>query len=122
VRPSPPLLHHARRCGDIPALLQRAETRHCHNSQCATYGLPVNGALELAHHGGQSTNYYAATLEAAPVRAQDTPRRLNRSGIHQDGRQFRRTVRHIIYTKSNSNGNINTNSTLERFISHKQHA
>jgi hypothetical protein len=27
-----------------------------------------------------------------------------------------------ITQKSNSNGNINTNSTLERFISHKQHA
>jgi hypothetical protein len=37
------------------------------------YELPVNGTLELAHHGGQSTNYYAATLEATPVQAQDAP-------------------------------------------------
>jgi hypothetical protein len=51
-------------------------------------------ALELAHHGGRSTNYYAATLEAAPVRAQYVPRRLNGSGIRQDGRQLRSTIRH----------------------------
>jgi hypothetical protein len=78
------------------ALLERAETRYCHDGHCATYGLPVNGTLELAHHGGQSTNYYAATLEAAPVRAQDAPRRLNGSGIRQDGRQFLRTARHTV--------------------------
>jgi hypothetical protein len=77
VRPSPPLPHHAGHCGDIPALLGRTGTRRRHNSHCATYGFFVN-----------------ATLEAAPVRAQDTPRRLNRSGIRQDGRQLRSTVRH----------------------------
>jgi hypothetical protein len=96
VRPSPPLLHHARRCGDIPALLGRAETRHCHNGHCATYGLPANGTLELAPPRRRSTNYYAATLEAAPVRAQDAPRCLSGSGIRQDSHQFHRTVRHTI--------------------------
>jgi hypothetical protein len=50
MRPSPPLPHQAGRCGDIPALLGRAGTRHRHNGHCATYGLPVNGTLELAHH------------------------------------------------------------------------
>jgi hypothetical protein len=60
------------------------------------YELPVNGTLELAHHGGRSTNYYAATLEAAPVRAQDAPRRLSGSGIRQDSRQLHRTVRHTV--------------------------
>jgi hypothetical protein len=74
VRPSPPLQHHAGRCGDIPVLLGRTGTRH--------------------HHDGRSTNYYAAALEAAPVRAQDAPRRLNGSETHQDGRQLRSTVRH----------------------------
>jgi hypothetical protein len=96
VRPSPPLPHHARHCGDIPALLGRAGTRRRHNGHCATYGLPVNGTLELAHHGGRSTNYRAATLEAAPVCAQDAPRRFNGSGIRQDGRQLRSAVRHTI--------------------------
>jgi hypothetical protein len=94
VRPSPPPPHHDGRCGDIPALLGRARTRHRHDGHCATYGLPVNVTLELAHHGGRSTNYYAATLEAAPVRAQYAPRRLNGSGIRQDGRQLRSTIRH----------------------------
>jgi hypothetical protein len=55
---------------------------------------PVNGTLESAHYGGQSTNRYTATLEAAPVRAQDAPRRLNRSGIRQDSRQLHSTARH----------------------------
>jgi hypothetical protein len=94
VRPSPLLPHHARRCGDIPALLGRTGTRHRHNGHCATYGLPVNSTLELAHHGGRSTNYCAAALEVAPVRAQVAPRRLNESGIRQDGRQLRITVCH----------------------------
>jgi hypothetical protein len=34
----------------------------------------------------QSTNRYTVALEAAPVRAQDAPLRLNGSGIRQDGR------------------------------------
>jgi hypothetical protein len=42
----------------------------------------------------QSTNRYTAALEAAFVRAQDAPRRLNRSGIRQYGRQLRSIVRH----------------------------
>jgi hypothetical protein len=94
VRPSPPQPHYAGHCGNIPTLLGRTGTRHLHNGHCATYGL-LNGTLELAHHGGQSTNYCAAALEAAPVRAQDAPRHLNGSGIHQDARQLRSTVRHI---------------------------
>jgi hypothetical protein len=55
---------------------------------------PVSGALESAHCGGQSTNRYTAALEVAPVRAQDAPRCLNRSGIRQDGRQLPSTARH----------------------------
>jgi hypothetical protein len=94
VRPSPPLPRHTGRCGDTPTLLGYAGTRHRHNGHCATYGLPVNDTLELAHHGGRSTNYCAAALEVAPVRAQDAPRRLNGSGIRQDSRQLRSTIRH----------------------------
>jgi hypothetical protein len=93
VRPSPPLLHHAGHCDNIPTLLRRAGTRRRHNYHCARTG-PVSGTLESAHCGGQSTNRHTATLEAAPVRAQDAPRRLNRSGIRQDGRQLRSTARH----------------------------
>jgi hypothetical protein len=93
VRPSPPLPHHAGHCGNIPVLLGCTGTRHRHNGHCATYGSrqqhPRTGLPRR-----QSTNRYTATLEAAPVRAQDAPRRLNRSGIGQDGRQLRSTVRH----------------------------
>jgi hypothetical protein len=94
VRPCLPLPHQARHCGNISALLGHAGTRRLHNSHCASYGSPVNCTLESAHYGGQSTNRYTATLEAAPVRAQDAPRRLNRSGIRQDGRQLHGTARH----------------------------
>jgi hypothetical protein len=48
-------------------------------------GPPVDGTLESAHYGGQTTNHHAATLEAAPVRAQDAPRRPIWGRIHQDG-------------------------------------
>jgi hypothetical protein len=36
--------------------------------------------------GGRTTNRYAATLEAAPVRAQDAPRHPDWSRIRQDSR------------------------------------
>jgi hypothetical protein len=95
------LCGHPRQCStmpdavrDIPTLLGRTGTRHRHNGHCATYGPPVNGTLELAHRGAWSTNCYTDTHEAAPVQAQDAPRRLNRSGIRQDRRQLRSTVRH----------------------------
>jgi hypothetical protein len=93
-RPSPPLPHHTGRCGDIPVLLGRTGTRHRHKAHCVTYGLPVNGTLELAHHIGRSTNHCATALEIAPLRAQDAPRRLNRSRIRQDGRHLHSSIRH----------------------------
>jgi hypothetical protein len=90
VRPSPPLPHHIGHCGDIP------DVRGQDIATTATVPRtsPVSGALESAHCGGQSTNRYTAALEAAPVRAQDAPRCLNRSGIRQDGRQLPSTARH----------------------------
>jgi hypothetical protein len=93
VRPSPPLPHHAGRCGDIPAPLGCAGTRHRHNGHCATYGSHQRHP-RTSTPPRQSANRFVAALEAAPVRAQDAPRRLNRSGIRQDGRQLRNTVRH----------------------------
>jgi hypothetical protein len=89
VRPSPPLLHHAEHCEDIPMLLECTGTRRRHDHHCAAYGPPVDDILESARSGGPTTNHYAATLEAAPVRAQDTPRRLDWSRIRQDGHQLR---------------------------------
>jgi hypothetical protein len=92
--PPPPLPHHAGHYDDIPTLLGHTGTRRPPDRHCAAYGPPVNDTLESAHYGGQSTNHYTTTLEAAPVRAQDAPRRLNRSRIRQDGRQLRGTARH----------------------------
>jgi hypothetical protein len=75
-------------------LLEGTGTGHRHDRHCAAYGPPVGGTLEPARGGGQTTNHYAATLEAAPVRAQDAPRRPDWSRIRQDGRQLRGTARH----------------------------
>jgi hypothetical protein len=77
VRPSPPLPHHTGHCDDIPMLLECTGTRRRHDSHCAAYGPPFDDTLESARGGGRTTNHYAATLEAAPVRAQDAPRRLD---------------------------------------------
>jgi hypothetical protein len=77
VRPSPPLQHHAGRCGDILALLGRTGTRHRHDGHCATYGLPVNGTLELAHHGGpaalRSRSCTSTGRTTAPQWGRDSP-------------------------------------------------
>jgi hypothetical protein len=48
-------------------LLECAGTRRRHDCHCAAYGPLVDGTLESAHYGSQTTNHYAATLEAAPV-------------------------------------------------------
>jgi hypothetical protein len=61
-------------------------------------GPPSTAPSNRPPHGGRSTNRYTTTFEAAPVRAQDATQRLNRSGIRQDGRQLRSTVRHT-YTR-----------------------
>jgi hypothetical protein len=50
--------------------------------------------LPPSFHSGRTTNHYAATLETAPIRAQDAPRCLDRSRICQDGRQLHGTARH----------------------------
>jgi hypothetical protein len=51
---------------------------------------------------GRMTNHYAATLEAAPVRALGMPRRPDWSRIRQDGRQLRGTARHASARRKNS--------------------
>jgi hypothetical protein len=77
-----------------PTLLECTGTGHHHYRHCVTHGPPIDCTLEPAHDGGRTTNHYAATLEAAPVRAQDAPRRPDWSRIRQDGRQLRGTARH----------------------------
>jgi hypothetical protein len=69
-----------------PTLLERTGTGRRHACHCAVYGPPVDGTLESARNGGRTTNHYATTLEAAPVRAEDAPRRPDWSSIRQEGR------------------------------------
>jgi hypothetical protein len=57
-------------------------------------GPPSRAPSNRPTDGGWTTNHYAATLEAAPVRAQDAPRRPGRGRICQDGCQLRGTTRH----------------------------
>jgi hypothetical protein len=77
-----------------PTLLECTGTGHRHDRHCTAYGRPVDGTLEPARGGGRTTNHYATTLEAAPVRAQDATRRPDWSRIRQDSRQLRGTARH----------------------------
>jgi hypothetical protein len=77
-----------------PTLLKCTGTGRRHARHCAAYGSPVDGTLKSARSSGRTTNHYATTLEAAPVRAQDASRRPDWSRIRQDGRQLRSTARH----------------------------
>jgi hypothetical protein len=42
-------------------------------NNCVAYGPPVDGTLESARDDDRTANHYTASLEAAPVRVQDTP-------------------------------------------------
>jgi hypothetical protein len=55
---------------------------------------PLTAPSNRPASGGRTTNHYATPLEAAPVRAQDAPRRPDWSRIRQDGCQLRDTARH----------------------------
>jgi hypothetical protein len=95
------LCGHPRHCSATPGtmttsstLLECTGTGRRHDRYYAAYEPPIDGTLEPACGGGRATNHYAATLEAAPVRAQDAPRRPDWSRIRQDGRQLRGTAFH----------------------------
>jgi hypothetical protein len=97
----PALCGHPRPCSATPGtettsptLLERTGTGRRHACHCASYGPPLTAPSNRPAGGGQTTNLYTTTLESAPVRAQETPRRPNRSEIRQDGRQLCGTARH----------------------------
>jgi hypothetical protein len=77
-----------------PTLLKRTGTGCRHARRCTLYGPPLTAPSSRPTGGGWTTNLYAATLEAAPVRTQDSPRCPNRSEIRQDGHQLRGTAHH----------------------------
>jgi hypothetical protein len=94
VRPSPPLQRHAGYCDDIPDAVGAHGDGTSPCLPCASYGPPLTAPSNRPAGGGRTANLYATTLEVDPVRAQDAPRRPNRSGIPQDSCQLRDTARH----------------------------
>jgi hypothetical protein len=95
------LCGHPRHCSTTPGtvttsptLLERTGTGRRHARHCTSYGPPLTAPSNWPAGGGRTTSLCATTLEVAPVRAQDTPRRTNRSEIRQDCRQLRGTARH----------------------------
>jgi hypothetical protein len=77
-----------------PTLLRRTGTGHRHARRCVSYGPPLTAPSSRPTDGGRAANLYTTILEAAPVWAQDSPRRPNSSEIRQDGRQLRGTAHH----------------------------
>jgi hypothetical protein len=108
--PSPSALcSHPRHCNTTPStvttsptLLKRTGTGRRHDHHCTSYGLPLTPPSSRLAGGGRTTNLYATTLEAAPVRAQDSPRHPSRSEIRQDNHLLRGTVRHTSTRRRNS--------------------
>jgi hypothetical protein len=85
-----------------PTLLERARTGRRHARRCASYELPLTAPSSRPTGGGRTANLYATTLEAAPVWAQDSPRRPTRSGIRQDSHLLHGIVRHASTCRRNS--------------------
>jgi hypothetical protein len=86
------LCGHPRPCSATPrtatallTLLEHTGTGHRHTCHCASYGCPLTAPSNRPTGGGRTANLYATTLKAAPVRAQDAPRR-------HDLTRFARTV------------------------------
>jgi hypothetical protein len=85
VRPSPPLQRHCSAtpgtAATSPTLLRCTGARHSHDRYCASYGLPSTAPSSQPAGSGRTSKLYMTTLEAAPVRAQDSPRCPNGSKI-----------------------------------------
>jgi hypothetical protein len=95
------LCGHPRRCSATPRtattslmLLERTGTGCRHTCRCTSYGPPWTTPSSRPKDNGRRANRYTTTLEAAPVRAQDAPRRHDWNKIRQDGRQLPGTARH----------------------------
>jgi hypothetical protein len=56
-------------------LWKRTGTGRHHDHRCTSYGLSLTPPSSRPADDGRTVNHYAITLEAAPVRAQDSPRR-----------------------------------------------
>jgi hypothetical protein len=94
VRPSPPLQRHAMHCYNHSDAVEHAGTGRCHTHYCTPYGSPSTAPSSSPED--TPVNYYASTLEVAPVQIQGAPRRHDWSRIRQDNRQLPGTVCHTI--------------------------
>jgi hypothetical protein len=95
------LCGHPRPCSTTPrtaattqVLLERTGAGRRHTCRCTSYGPPSTAPSSLFADDDRTVNHYATNLEAAPVRAQDAPRRHDWIEIRQDGRQLHGTARH----------------------------
>jgi hypothetical protein len=82
-RSPPTMCGHPHHCAAIPgtaasspALWEPNTTGHRHARRCAASGLPSAEPSSQCTDGDQTRSSRAATLEAAPRRAQDSPRHL----------------------------------------------
>jgi hypothetical protein len=94
VRPSPPLQRRAGYYDDIPNAVEAHGDMTSPRPPLYLVRTPSTPPSSRPADGGRAANLRTTTLEAAPVWAQDSPRRPNRSEIRQDGRQLHGTVRH----------------------------
>jgi hypothetical protein len=83
---------HAAHCCNYSNAVEHAGTGCRHACHCTSYG-PLSTAPSILL-GAALVNHYASTLEAAPIRVQDAPRRRDWSKIRRDGHQLYGTVRH----------------------------
>jgi hypothetical protein len=103
-RPSPSLsvlCGHPRHCSatprtatTLPTLLERTGIGRRHDHRCTSYEPPWMTPSSRPADDGRTANHYTTTLEAAPVRALDAPRRHDWNKIRQDSRQLRGPTYH----------------------------
>jgi hypothetical protein len=77
-----------------PSLLERRRAGRRHTCHYTPYGPPSTTTSSLSADDDRTANHCATTLEAAPVRAQDTPQHHDWNEIREDGRQLHDTARH----------------------------
>jgi hypothetical protein len=92
VQPSLLLSRHVAHCYNYSNTIEHAGTGRRQAYHCTSYG-PLSTAPSSPLKAAP-VNHYASTLEAAPVRAQDAPRRRDRNKIRQENHQLYGTVRH----------------------------
>jgi hypothetical protein len=77
-----------------PTLWEPRVTRHRHDRYCMTSNPPSAWPSSWHTDDDQTRGFHSATLEVAPGRAQDSPRRSARSKIRQDDQQLHDTTHH----------------------------